>query len=132
MTVPAGLNRKLSVPESLDEGLVLVPFGFTINGTSDPDGLIGDMLDTVTRSEQGEFLCTLTNRPAVCFYGHAEISSTADDVDIYGKVDWSTVVSAGTFVVRCMTATTETDPTDNLKVGGFLLVKKTDRSKTGT
>lgn len=125
------MRRKLFIPESTDEGVVVVPFGFTINGTSDPDGLIGDCLVSVSRSEAGEFLCTLRDQPAVCFYGDAQISSTADDVDIYAKVDWSSVVSAGTFVVRCMTGATETDPSDDLLVGGFLLVKKTTRRARG-
>jgi hypothetical protein len=40
-------------------------------------------------------------------------------------------VSAGTFVVRTMTAATQTDPTDDLVVGGFLLVKKTTRRARG-
>lgn len=123
--------QRLQGVQSTDEGCVLVPFGFTINGTDDPDGLIGDALASVDRSEAGEFLCTLRDAPAVCFYGDAQVSSTADDVDIYAKVDWSTVVSAGTFVVRAMTAATQTDPTDNLKVGGFLLVKKTTRAARG-
>jgi hypothetical protein len=122
-----GLNKRLNPVEAHDEGVTLIPFSFTINGTSDPDGIVGDLLDTVTRNEAGEFLCTLKRRPARCYYGHAEISSTADDVDIYGKVDWSTVVSAGTFVVRCMTGATQTDPTDNLVVGGVLVVSKTKR-----
>lgn len=121
------LRRKLFQVECADEGVVLLPFGFTINGTSDPDGLIGDSLLSVTRSEAGEFLCTLTGEPVSCFFGYAEVSSTADDVDMYGKVDWSTVATNGTFTVRCMTGAVETDPTDDLKVGGFLLVKKTDR-----
>lgn len=124
-------QQKLHLVESPDEGVEIVPFGFTINGTSDPDGLIGDTLASVTRSEAGEFLCTLRDQYPYCFYGHADVSSTADDVDIYGKVDWSSVVSAGTFVVRCMTATTQTDPSDNLLVGGFLLVKKTTRVARG-
>ena len=128
----ARMRRKAFVPECTDEGVVLVPFGFDINGTSNPDALIGDSLVTAVRSEAGEFLCTLREKPASCFYGHAEISSTADDVDIYGKVDWSTVASAGTFVVRCMTSSTQTDPSDNLKVGGFLLVKKTTRRARGS
>lgn len=123
-----GLNKKLAEVLTTDEGCTLVPFGFTINGTSDPDALKGELLDTVVRNEAGEFLCTLKARPAKCFYGHAEISSTADDVDIYGKVDWSTVESAGTFVVRCMTGATQTDPTDNLIVGGVLVVSKTSRT----
>lgn len=124
-------KRKLFIPECSDEGVVLVPFGFDVNGTSTPDGLIGDELVSVARNEAGEFLCTLRDRPVSCFYGHADISSTADDVDIYGKVDWSTVASAGTFVVRAQTGATETDPTDNLKIGGFLLVKKTTRRARG-
>ena len=123
--------QRMQQMETPDEGVVLIPFGFTINGTSDPDGLIGDALASVTRSEAGEFLCTLRDRPVVCFFGDADVSSTADDVDIYGKVDWSTAVSAGTFVVRAMTGATQTDPTDNLKVGGFLLVKKTARAARG-
>jgi hypothetical protein len=127
MPIMVGLNKKMRPAMAHDEGVVLVPFGFVINGTSDPDGLIGDLLDTVVRSEAGEFLCTLKARPAKCFYGHAEVSSTADDVDIYGKVDWSSVESAGTFVVRCMTGATQTDPTDNLLVGGVLVVSKTTR-----
>ena len=123
-----GLNRKLSLPEIVGEGFVDIPFGFTINGTTTPDGLIGDALVSVAYSEAGEFLCTLRDRVPRCFYGHASVSNTTDDVDIYGKVDWSTVVSAGTFTVRMMTGATQTDPTDNLLVGGFLLVKKTTRA----
>ncbi len=114
--------------ESPDEGLVAWPFAFTINGTSDPDGLSGDTLVSVTRSEAGEFLCTLRDEPAVCFGAFAGASNTAGGVDIYAKVDWSTVVSAGTFVVRTMTAAVQTDPTDDTLIGGVVFVKKTTRS----
>lgn len=124
-------QQKLHGVQSPDEGMEVVPFGFTINGTTTPDGLIGDTLVSVARSEAGEFLCTCRDRYAVCFFGDVDVSSTADDVDIYGKVDWSSVVSAGTFVVRTMTGATQTDPTDNLLVGGFLLVKKTTRAARG-
>jgi hypothetical protein len=123
-----GLNRKLDLLEILGEGFAIIPFGFTINGTSNPDGLKGP-LSTVVRDEAGEFTCTLLDNstPAQCFHGTADVCTLADDVDIYGKVDWSTVVSAGTFKVRTMTGATQTDPTDDLLVGGFLLVRKTDR-----
>ncbi len=122
-------DRLLHDFETSDEGVVLVPFGFTINNTTDPDGLKGDLLLSVARSEAGEFLCTLATgaSPYFCFYGVASVSNTADDVDMYSIVDWSTVASAGTFVVRCMTAATQTDPVNDLLVGGFLLCKKTDR-----
>lgn len=122
-----GLNRVLSPLENLGEGFAVIPFGFTINSTSDPDAVRGSI--TVARSEAGEFLCTLLDDvpPAQCYVGFASVSNTADDVDMYSIVDWSDVVSAGTFTVRCMTGATQTDPTDNLLVGGFLLVRKTDR-----
>lgn len=124
-----GLDRVLSQLEVVGEGFAVIPFGFTINGTSDPDAIIGKTLATVVRSEAGEFLCTLAanTTPAVCYVGFAGVSNTADDVDMEAIVDWSTVVSASTFVVRTMTGATQTDPTDNLLVGGFLLVKKNDR-----
>lgn len=131
MPIMVGLNKTLRPVLSHDYDVVLIPFGFTVNGTSDPDGIIGDLVDTVARSEAGEFLVTLKARPAKCFYGSADVSSTADDVDIYGKVDWSSVESAGTFVVRCMTGATQTDPTDNLLIGGVLVCKKTSRARTG-
>ena len=54
--------------------------------------------------------------------------STADDTDVQGLVDWTTVESAGTFKVRTMTGSTQTDPTDDLKVGGFLFCKKNQRT----
>ncbi len=124
-----GLDGKLSLLEAIGEGCVIIPFGFTINTTTDPDGLIGDHLVTAVRSEAGEFLCTLVSgkSPVSCFFGYAGVSVTADDTDVTGLVDWSTVASAGTFVVRTMTGAVQTDPTDNLLVGGFLLCKKTDR-----
>lgn len=131
MSAKPGLNRIQKTVEALDEGLTIIPFKFQINGTSDPDHLSGDYLSTCTRNEAGEFACALRNIPAGCFYGHADVSSTADDVDIYAKVDWSQVAVDGTFTVRCMTGSTETDPTDDLFVGGFLIVKKTTRRRTG-
>ena len=123
----ARLRRKNFIPECTDEGVVIIPFGFTVNGTDDADGLSGDSLVSAAFSEAGEYLCTLREQPAECFFGIAQVSNTADDVDMYATVDFSTVVSAGTFVVRTMTGATQTTPTDNLKVSGFLLVKKTTR-----
>ncbi len=125
-----GLDRKLSLPEIVGEGFVDIPFGCTINGTTHPDGLIGKTILTVTREEAGEFLFTLApnTTPYRCFIGVAAVSNTADDVDMYATVDWSTVASAGTFVVRTMTGATQTDPTNDLLLGGFLRCVKTDRT----
>lgn len=124
----AGLNKKLGAVLATQDGVVLVPFGFAINGTTTPDDLRGDEIASVARNEAGEFLVTLKHRPAKCYVGVASVCNTADDVDMYGIVDWSTVESAGTFVVRTMTGATQTDPTDNLLVGGVLVVSKTSRT----
>jgi hypothetical protein len=123
------LDRILRKVEVADEGVVEIPFGFQINGTSNPDNLVGDLLLSVVRSAAGKFTCTLApnNKPFSCFYGHAEVSSTADGVDLVGKLDWSSVATNGTFVVRTLTGTVQTDPADNTFVGGSLRVKKVDR-----
>lgn len=120
-------DRKLELVQSAEEGVVLIPFGFTINGTSDPDGLLGDEVDTVTRAEAGEFNVTFKHKAAVCFLADAGLSNTADDVDLYVKCDWSTFTTDGIVKVRAMTGATQTDPTDNTLLGGFLLVRKTSR-----
>ncbi len=127
-----GLDRKLSLLEAIGEGCVVIPFGFTVNGTTTPDGVIGDHIVAFTRDEAGEFTGSLVSGqyPYSCFVGFASVSNTADDTDMYAIVDWSTVASAGTFVVRTMTGATQTDPTNDLLVGGFLLCKKTDRVAT--
>jgi len=124
-----GLDRKLSLLEAVGEGCVVIPFGFTINGTSDPTAVTGDHIVSITRSEAGEFLGTLVSGqyPYSVFCGFVEVANTADDVDIYGTVDWTLTASAGTFRITFMTGGTQTDPTTLMLAGGFLLCKKTDR-----
>lgn len=122
------LRRKLFVPECTDEGVVVLPFGAVVNGTTHPDGLSGCVTAAV-RDEAGEFSFTIDGEPVSCFYAAAAISNTADDVDMYCTCDWSAVATTGVLKVRAMTAATQTDPTDNLLIGGFLLVKKTNRNR---
>ncbi len=121
-----GMEHPLKSILIRDDGVVAVPFGFTINGTSTPDGLTGDSLVSVARNEAGEFLLTFLDKPYACFGGEVW-ASTGDDVDIYGKLAWDLMVSAGTCVARFNTGSTETDPADNTLCGGFLLCKITDR-----
>ena len=123
--------QKHHLVEAPDEGLVALPFSFTVNGTSDADGLSGDCLVSAAFSEAGEYLCTLRDKYPFCFGGFANISNTTDDVDLYAKVDTSSVVSGSTFVVRCMTAATQTTPGDNLVVSGVIFVKKNTRAARG-
>lgn len=116
--------------EVLGEGWVLVPFGFQINGTSNPDNLQPDnVFASWVRDEAGEFTGTLKSsigKPK-CLLAVALLSPTADDVDIYARCDWSSVASAGTLKVFCQTGATQTDPTDDTLVGGFLLCKTSGR-----
>jgi hypothetical protein len=123
-----GLNGKLSLPEVAGEGVVLIPFSFTINGTSTPDGLGGDYLVSVAYTAAGRFTCTLRDQPYACLVGVADVSESGNTTDMYARVDWSGLASGKTFVVRTMTGSTETTPTDNVKVGGVLVCLKTNRT----
>lgn len=122
-------DRKLTQVEVPDEGVVDIPFGFTINGTTDPDGLKGDLLLSAVRSEAGEFLCRLAvgAYPYFVFFGSANASVVADDTDVKCQVDWSTTAADGIFTVRTMAGATQVDPTDNTLIGGVLKCKKTER-----
>lgn len=119
--------HKLHNVQTTEEGVVLIPYQFQVNGTSNADHL-SDTLVSAVFSEAGEYLCTLRDMPAVCYAGPPpNISNTADDVDLYAKVDVTNVAVNGTFVVRCMTGASETTPTDDTFVGGVLVCRKTDR-----
>lgn len=124
----ARLRRKRFQVESTDEAVVEVPFGFTINGTSNPDGLIGDSLVSTVLDETGEVSCTFREKAAVCFFAKAEVSTVADDVDLTCKCDWSDYTANGVVKVRFFAGATQTNPTDNTLVGGHVLVKKTTRA----
>lgn len=128
-TPKAGLGKTFRPVVAHDDGMVLIPFSFKINGTSDPltTTVNGDLFRSVVRNSAGKFTCTLKARPARCFYGEAGVSVVADSTNLLGQVDWSTVKSTGTFVVRTLVAAVQTDPADLSIVGGFLLVSKTSR-----
>jgi len=124
----ARFRRKRFLVESTDEAIVEVPFGFTINGTSNPDTLVGDSIVSATLDETGEVSITLREKPAVCFFAKADVSVVADDVDIYARCDWSDTVANGIVKIRFMTGATQTNPTDNTLVGGIVYTKKTTRA----
>lgn len=113
-----------------DEGIVLVPFGFQVNGTSDPDNLKGDKLTTATRAAAGRFTLTLAvgTAPYSVVFGTASASTVANSTDVKCQVDWSTTATDRIFTVRTMAGATEIDPTDNTFVGGVLFCKTTDRA----
>lgn len=129
---PNRLNRKLSVIESLDEGFVILPFQFVINGTTDPlaANTKGDIVGTVTRSAAGKFLVPLKNRPPRIFAVHAEAQGVPDGDDFTTRCDWTT--TPGTVIVKTKTGAVNTDPPDTTVVGGYLVCKKTKRKRSGT
>ncbi len=76
-----GLNRPLLPLECLGDGFVVIPFTFTINGTTHPTVFAGP-ISGVVRDEAGEFTLTLLDNsvPALCYFGDAGVSVTADDL----------------------------------------------------
>jgi len=128
----AGYDRPLSLTESVDGGLVLVPFCFTINGSSNPDAVLGDQILSrlVTRTSAGLFTFTLVNLPYAVVGGSVCCNSGATE-DIVPHLDASLANSTGVVTVRTITATTATDPADNDIVYGTLICAKTDR-RAGT
>lgn len=123
--------RKTHVVTSPFEGLVAVPFSFTVNGTSDADGLSEDSLVSAVFAEAGEYLCTLRDKFPSCLGGFANISNTSDDVDLYAKVESDSIVSGGTFTVRCMTGAVQTTPADNTVITGVVFCRKNTRVARG-
>ena len=124
----ARLRRKRFEVESTDEAVVHIPFGFTVNSTSNGDGLIGDSLISAVFDEAGEYTLTFREKAAVCFYAKADVSLVADDGDIYARCDWHDYTANGVVKIRFMTGGTQTTPTDDTLVGGSLCVKKTTRA----
>ena len=123
-----GYDRMLSDVKCVDDGLVLVPFCFTINGTSDPDAVLGDQISgrTVTRTSAGLFTFTLYNVPYAVVGGAVAMTSGATE-DIGVHLDASLGATTGVITVRAMTTTTATDPADNNIVYGHLICRMTDR-----
>lgn len=119
--------QKLQGMQTLDEGVVDIPFGFTINGTTDPDGLVGDGLVSATHVSTGKIKCQMRDKGAVCFFGAAFESVVSGTTDLLVRVDWSSYETDGTFIVYFLTGATPTEPADNTLIGGFLRVKKTTR-----
>lgn len=131
MPQTVGINKRLCDIKSNEDSLVLVPFSFTVNGTSNPTVMKGDMIArTIVYVSPGKYTVTLKSRPAYCFAGVAKVSNTSN-VDLVGHVDWTSVKSAGTFVVRTMTGSVETAPANGQLIGGYLVVKRSSRARTG-
>ncbi len=122
------LRRKRFELECSDEGGVLIPFAFSINGTTTPTLLLGDELLTLSRSAAGKFAMTTRDLGAGrIFGGFCSVSNTGDTDDFVGKVDWSSWNGNGTLTIRTMTGGTAVDPANGVLVGGFLFVKDTNR-----
>lgn len=119
--------QKLQGMQTPDEGIVDIPFGFTINGTSNPDGFVGDALVSATYVSAGKIKCQARDKSAVVFFASAFLSLASGTTDLMPRVDWSSYETDGTFIVYFLTGTTPTDPLDNTLVGGFLRTKKTTR-----
>ncbi len=121
-------DRKLSIMEVLDEGVVAAPFAATIDGTNDPDNVLGDVISghVIDRTSAGLFTFTLANLPYSVVGGSITCACGASE-DITPHLDWSAATTTGVITIRFQTTTTPTDPADDTPFGGCLFLKKTDR-----
>lgn len=124
-------NRAKSQVDILDQGAVLVPYGFVINGTSNPlkANNIGDYMAgvQVTRAAAGKFTFTINGTGVSLLAVGTPCVQCADSIDLSGQVGAATDITTGAIVVRTMTGAVMTDPATGVVVTGWLLVKTTRR-----
>lgn len=126
------MRHKLQQLETTDQGLVAIPYSFLVNGTSNGDGIRGDALKAAVFVEAGEYELEFRDKPVEVLGAlPPSIHNTADDVDLYAKIDPSDMVANGKATIRCMTGATQTTPTDNTRISGVIFVKKTNRVARG-
>lgn len=125
-------DRKLTLVESLDEGVVAVPFSFISRAASVPDTIKGaEILSTagvssLVRTSAGLFTFSLANTVFEVVGGSVTCTSGAAE-DIVPHLDASLAATTGVITVRTMTGATPTDPATGCTFLGVLLVRKTDR-----
>lgn len=105
------------------EGQVVLRGSFTVNGTSDPDGVKGSGF-TVTRAGVGDFLLTITNAPSVYCqvdYQSAEYvkATQADGISAGKAYIFTTDIEDGTFQIL----------TGSVDAGGLFQVDEVDDSR---
>lgn len=117
-------DRKLHQPRVLDEGIVMCPFSFAINGTTTPDGVLGDIVASraVTRAAAGKFTFVMSNLPYQVISASGNHQG-GDATDFTVDVDYSVATSTGVIAVRTKTGGTLTDPADDTVVSGVLFCK---------
>ena len=100
-------DRVLRQIKAIDQDVVVLSFSFAPQGSSQPTGITGRGVATITRTGAGDFLVTLQDVwPALLGAKMSIQMSTATDISPQlGDVD----LSAKTLVVRTIVAATETD-----------------------
>lgn len=127
------IGRTLTTPQVLDQGVVLVPFAFKTDGTTDPSDLKGQFLSSVSYTSQGKWTCTLSDIPYdVLGIAAANVEHSADNVDLYCEATVlatapHTGTGAGTFIVRTKTGSTNTAPPSGAWISGLLVCTAVDR-----
>jgi hypothetical protein len=118
-------DRRLQNLRVLDDGVVACPFSFVINGTSAPDGVLGDIVSgrTVTYAT-GKFTFTMANLPYSVLAAHGNHQG-GDATDFTVDVDYSAATTTGVITVRTKSGGTLTTPGDDTVVSGVLYCKTT-------
>lgn len=123
----------LNTPLIPDQGVVLIPFAFKANGTSDPTTTKGDAVSSVAYVSAGKWTVTLSKVPydVICVLP-AVPEHSGDAVDIYTEITAiatcpATGTGAGTLTVRTKTGSSNTAPPSNAWIGGLIVAKVVDR-----
>ena len=102
---------------------------FTINNTTDPDGIVGDFVTSITRADTGDFLFTFDNTVAELHYLDAVVYADADHTCTFAGITDVEGAGTKTATLHIRTAGSAADPANNVMVGFFLRGKLTTRTR---
>lgn len=119
-------NRKTEEARTLDERVILVAYSFTANGTSNPNTVVGAIVQdkAVTRASAGKFTFQMAEVAYQNIPGPPNVSGGTTE-DIYGQ---ATIAANGLVTVQTKTGGTNTDPTAGDVVSGVIYCVTTDRT----
>lgn len=124
-------NRARTSETVVDEEVVRLNVGFTINGTSNPliAGNVGDELDQVqvTRVGAGHFTFTLRDTALAILGAWAGVGVSGGTTQMAANVDIASSPTTGAYIIWTQTAATATDPPTGSIVYVELALKTTNR-----
>lgn len=107
-------------PKTLNHSVVEIDVVFDVGATGAPtlkSSPYNEGVSSISRSTNGTYLVTLQDKYYGLLGGGGFLMEDAvGDQDLYLRIDDESIQSAGTFVIKCMTGTTPTDPASGTDV----------------